>query len=338
MKNKHLLLGLLLISLCIGATDTSNPISCIGEKLGCKTDEMEAYKGMNAVFVTAAKEVTPVLAGPLASLSIISFSANWNSGSPIYELYGVLKDGGFDGYFNFYTFLERVDMYFDQIYKSGEQLEASTAIDAPFDVGFNGITDFTTYDTIFEELNDHSKSITYARVDENEVIYILNVSGDSSGDKDVTQGWYNQSTGDLEIGLMKGHYVVDISSPEYTGCEIVRSFISGNTETHMFTLKLIRNGVGYDHNVTGYGISQGTGSYFLMEMANDTMDFNQANYYLINAEASLADLQAMDDAGSATVPEGDTNNYSTQLGNIVNYVESDLPTANEISVLDIFSF
>ncbi len=92
------------------------------------------------------------------------------------------------------------------------------------------------------------------------------------------------------------------------------------------------------HNVTGYGISQGTDDYFLLKLANDTMVFSQAKYYLMNAEASLADLQAMDDAGSVTVPAGDTKNYNTQLGDIVNYVEGDLPTGSQVLVLDLFSF
>ena len=85
-------------------------------------------------------------------------------------------------------------------------------------------------------------------------------------------------------------------------------------------------------------VSQGTGNYFLIKMANNTMDFNTAVYYLINAEATYEELQAMDDVGSGSIPAGDTSNYGTQLNSITNYVEGDLPTASQILALDLFSF
>ena len=347
MRNKNILFGLFLAYLCIGAGNSSDPIACISEGLGCsKTAELEDYRDFQSVFTTAARETFPIM-GPLASLGgtgVVSAFATWSLGSPIYELYGLLKDDGEPvGYFNLHDCIETMDMYFEQIYQDGQVLDAPAAFNAPFDVGFNDNTELTTYNVLCDSQDSQSHVVTYAKVYANDVIYFLNTSHNystenSSGTKGVIQGWYDQGTGDIEIGLLTGNYVIDDSTYQCTGWEIVRAFVSGNTETHEFSLKLIRNGVGYDHNIAGYGLSRGEENYFLLKMANDSMDFAQAKYYVIDSETTEAELQALDDNGYATVPSGDTENYNTHLEDITNYIEGDLPTATAIQALDLFSF
>lgn len=306
--------------------------------LCCKNEDNSAsklpgYSNFENVFTNAAKEVAPYFT---ASTS----RANWHLGSPIYELYGVLNDGEQVGYFNLYSTLESAETYFKMLSEGGTSMTAATK-NSPYDFGYNGNASLSTYDTFYEYEGTGNHVFTYAMVDDNDVIYMLNTSHNTTsstiGNKTIMQGKYDQTSGDLELHMLMGNYVDYSSDPQYNGWELVRAYVSGNTNTHTFTLKIIRNGTGYDHNMTGYGVSQGASNYFLIKLANNSMDFTNPVYYSINGSANETELQALSDTGSATASgAGDASGYDSSLP--ANFTTSDLLSGTEIEALDIFTF
>jgi hypothetical protein len=72
--------------------------------------------------------------------------------------------------------------------------------------------------------------------------------------------------------------------------------------------------------------------YFLMNLANNSMDFSTAMYYEFAAENTLAELQAMDSTGSADVSP---NTAAYVAGLPTNYTSDDLPTTAEAEALDV---
>lgn len=305
--------------------------------VGCKNDDststLTGYSGFENAFSEAAKDVAPYF-------TAASSRATWNLGSPIYELYGVLNDGEQVGYFNLYSAMEAAEVYFKMLAEGGTSITAATK-DSPYDFGYNGNADLSTYDTFHEYESTNNHVVTYARVDANDVIYMLNTSHNTSsstiGNKTLIQGKYDQTSGELELNMLMGNYVDYSSDPQYNGWEIVRAYVSGNTNTHTFSLKIVRNGTGYDHNLTGYGVSQGASNYFLIKLANNSMDFGTAVYYSISATATETELQALSDTGSATAAvAGDASSYDSSLP--VNFTSGSIPSGSEMEALDIFTF
>ncbi len=152
--------------------------------------------------------------------------------------------------------------------------------------------------------------------------------------KTVVQGWYDQATQDVTIGMFFANYLDsdDVDPGDPTGWEIVKAYVSGNMESHTFKLKVIRDGTGYDHNIVGYGVSEGEGNYFLMQIANAALEFTDAKYYEFAADATLEELQAMDAAGFDTVP-ANTTAYEDNLP--TNYPADELLSQAEMEALDV---
>jgi hypothetical protein len=295
------------------------------------------------LFYQAVKKVAPTFTASASGSMSSRATTAWDWGDPIYELYGILVDveTGWDGYFNLYDVMRGADEYFTQVDEGGTKITEQT-IDAPVDVGFNGDAALTSYDTYYgydgadHSEGDQNKTQTFARVDENDVVYILH-TGHNENDglsKTVVQGRYDLVSGDVKIGLFFANYLdpADLETGETAGWEIVKAYISGNTENHTFSLKVIRDGTGYDHNVVGYGVSEGSGNYFLMQIANGSLDFTGTKYYEFAADADLSDIQAMDAAGSDTVP-ANTTEYADDLPD--SFIPADLPTEAEVEALTV---
>ncbi len=280
------------------------------------------FEGLEDVFYDAAKNVLPTFKSD-KGIHSKAVSA-WDWGDPIYELYGILVDGDWDGYFNVYDVLKTADERFNELSQSGSNIPQQP-VKAPLDVGFNDETDLITYNTYYEYSNNDNENQTFGYVGENDVVYMLHTGKRGDTEKWIVQGWYDEGTKEVAIGMF---FANDVDGD----WEIVRGFIEGNTEDNEFAIKVIRDGYAYDHNITGYGKSKGSDNYFLMKIANETLDFSNAVYYTMDAEASIADLQAMDPAGSSS-PVDDSKDYDDKLPDA--YDSDVLPTQSEVEDLDM---
>ena len=239
------------------------------------------------------------------------------------------ESGDRSGYFNMYDLMAVADSYFSELDTSGTAITLQS-IDLPagMDCGYSSQYDlYHTYDG--DANGDGSSSKTYGRVNGDEYSMLV-VNRNTNGGEDsnsVIQGTYNDSTNEIDITMI---YVNTVDS----AYEKVRANVTGNTETYQFTLKLIRDGSGYDNNIIGYGISSGTGK-FLLKMAN-SISMDGARFYEFDASSlDETSLRAMDDAGSATDP-GNTG-YGTNIAAITPFTATDLPTDAQLSGLNIYS-
>lgn len=274
------------------------------------------------MFVDALKAVAPVFS------SSSSRTVTWDNGFPLYELYGILtteEDVG--GYFNLYGLMDTADMYFSELSNGAEEIDLqSISLPSGFETGIaDADKQYNLYNDYDGEAlsNEEKWSKTFARID-GDNYYMLVVARNQNGTEDsnsVVQGKYNESTGDIDIEMIYNNKVDN-------SFEKTRARVTGNTETHQFSLKAIRS-AGYSNNIIGYGISQGTGS-FLMKMAQSA-DISAGKYYAFDA-ANLTStaLQAMDDAGSDTDPGNTT--YTDELEGITAFTTSDVPTDTEADI------
>lgn len=140
----------------------------------------------------------------------------------------------------------------------------------------------------------------------------------------MIQGTYNESTGAVSLEVFMANYVSPSAGTE--GWETVKAYVGGNTVTHTFTVNIVRNGSVYDHQITGHGVSQGTGYFLLKIEDNELLNDGQDNFYVINATDTAAALAAKDTAK----PSGDTT--ASAAGDTSGYAAS-LPAAFDYSVL-----
>lgn len=137
----------------------------------------------------------------------------------------------------------------------------------------------------------------------------------------ILQGTRTASTGDLNIRLI--HLV------EYTDSGfVVRIEVVGNETTHAVqSLRLFKHFHGSSAgfvSIVGAGVTQGTGQYFLIKTTTDS-SITPA-YYCIEAGATEADLLAMDQAGSPTVPT-ECLAYEATVEEITPLEALDVPTS-----------
>ncbi|MBF0443767.1 MAG: hypothetical protein HQK54_17800 [Oligoflexales bacterium] len=85
----------------------------------------------------------------------------------------------------------------------------------------------------------------------------------------------------------------------------VRLYLSGNIETHLFTLKLTKTGGTMGTSIGAYGYAAGDGKYFLFQVKQGSVGsttVTDGGYYCFKSNVTLAEVKAMDSSGSATVP------------------------------------
>ena len=98
--------------------------------------------------------------------------------------------------------MQAADSGFANIEQAGTAITAQ-AIDATVDVGFNGNAEKTTYDTYAGRTDDLYQTKTFGRVDESNVVYMLHTDAQQAEgkSKSVVQGWHDQTTGDVAVGV-----------------------------------------------------------------------------------------------------------------------------------------
>ena len=235
-----------------------------------------------SIFTDATENVLPLFteAGSSGAAGAVknSFSiipgppsyATWYWGSPIFEFYSMFADDNPGAYFNLYDELEWADGRFSDAISSGSDIAAAEVL-APWEVGFNtGDAGLRTYNRLHTYNDSGYQSKTYGRR-EGTLVCMLNWTeidrwaegGEKS--KSIIQAVYDESTGDLKLGMFMANHVEE-TIPYW---EIVRAYAEGNTGTNLFTLKIIRDGYGYDHNLIGRGKARGAGNYFLLKLRNN---------------------------------------------------------------------
>ncbi|MFW6365850.1 MAG: hypothetical protein ACOC2H_05170 [Spirochaetota bacterium] len=295
--------------------------------IACDDDSDDSGSGGKTytVFYDAAKNVLPAYTD--------ASRANWSLGSPIYELYGILEDDeDVDvGYFNIYDSLKTADERFTEAMANG-----STITDDDFELDYehSHVLGSTEYSIYHQYTDGGYSSETYVHQD-GSYMSMLNILVNNTGDensKSFVEGRYDESTGDVMIEIFMANKIDEGSN---TGWELVRAYFEGNTENHTFTLKVVRGGTGYDHNVLGSGVSQGDG-YFLLNLANDSVELTgTARFYTIDADATVDELKALDDEGFETADAaGDTEDHAS--GFLAPFTVSDLPAGQtEAESLDL---
>ncbi len=282
------------------------------------------------LILTAVQDVAPSFSAAV-SRADSSKAATWALGSPIYELYGVLNAAGTPvGYFNLYDLMASADDYFTALSTTSTAITLQQ-VDPPAGVELGFAAADSQYNMYNEYEGEGNSVKTYGRVDGTTYYMLVSAQHTATAEnsKQVIQGKYDSDTGVLDIRMF---YANEVSSAWEKGY----AFVSGDDDDHQFTLKVIRDGTGYDHNMIGYGISQGTG-YFLMKLANNTMDMAAAAYFEFNAASlTLTALQAMDDAGSAAVP-ANTTTHGTAIEGITPLASDSLPTEAELDALNVFT-
>lgn len=306
--------------------------------LGCDnslTSELPSLP--DNLFYNAVKDAAPDFSGSTTSTTAARAVTSWDWGDPIYELYGILVDteSGWDGYFNIYDVMRVAEQFFSGLTDDGTPISLQ-AVQSVVDVGFNDLTEKIKYDMVFEgTYTEDAFALDYrvfGRVDEADVAYMLSTAEFNTGEKNIIQAWYDQGTGDLAIGMFYANHT-EATEMDPAGWEIVKAHITGNTQTQTFSLKVIRDGNGYDHNIVGYGISEGEGNHFLMQIANNSLSFAGAKYYEFAADLTVDEIKLMDASGLDTVPSN-TADYADDLPTA--YPETELAAVRDgIDSLDV---
>jgi len=317
MKKSLISTLIILLVLLVSLTTITG---CAGSTTAAITDDL---------ILNAVKEVAPLFE------TTASRAATWDNGGPIYELYGVLKGDGMPvGYFNLYGLMADADDYFTDLATDStaitlQQVDPPTGVTLGHTAANSQYNLYRSYEGTGTDAGKSSK--TYGRVDGTKFYMLVAMQNTAAGEnsKHVIQGVYDETSGDIDIRMF-------YANKPTGGWEKGYAFVSGNTATHQFTLRVLRDGFAYDHNMVGYGLSQGTG-YFLMKLANNAMVMTNAAYYEFNAASlGITALQAMDDAGSATVP-ANTTDYETALNAVTPLESSSLPDNTALEALNVFT-
>ena len=140
--------------------------------------------------------------------------------------------------------------------------------------------------------------------------------------ENVIQGHYDSSTHDLDVRFTQ---VVTHNQSHFSR----RTSVSGNAQTHSFTIRTTMGNLDNDSNVqsmVGQGISQGAGNYFLFKYrtGNDTTN---DKYLCIPGEATLSTLLAMFTANNNGKDTVDSNcaSYKDDVDALEFFVWNDMP-------------
>ena len=305
-------------------------LSFTGCDLSGSDDDDEGGGGTTySVLYDAAKEILPSYGGAAASALSKSFTpkATWSLGNAIYELYGVLEDDTSlqIGYFNIYDTLRNADERFTSVMNYGNNIQ-EVSQEGP-QMKTLTAKNYNRYQKYTDDASGYSAQ-TFAKQDGTQISFLYAITQDGKN-KSVIQAEFDETTKNVKFEIFMANYA------DNTAWETVRVYAEGNTDTHIFRVKIIRNGYGYDHNILGAGVSQGTG-YFLLKLANNSMDIATAKYYKIDSGATTDSLKLLDDAGYADAASagGDPDGHDTTLGTLTAYTSSDLP-ADDDAVLAI---
>jgi len=279
-------------------------------------------------FFTSAKQTTPVITASGTSSIYTNTTATWDFGNVMYEIFNSLQDftpivndpggsGPTIGLDNIYKVLYQTSSFYTEE-KAKCKTITEAAITSPFDFG-----NTDTYNcAINDKTEKHGTAIkedATTGIKKAILSWHVNNSNDELG---VIQGTYNSKTGDVDIDIAT---YVNYSGYSSEGAFSLRSKITGNEKTHLFTLKIMKySDGGYNITLVGYGISKGAGNHFLFKASDSSSVADK--YYCFQADATEDELKAMSDGGSATVPTACAT-YQPNVEALSPFGAADLPHA-----------
>lgn len=264
------------------------------------------------IFYTSARNVAPtVTASANANVALKSQTIKTiDPGSIMSSIYYMIQDYQYprdEGVIDMHN-IYKVLYTASQIYSNaGENCNVITEkeVASPFNLG---ITD--TYDCAGNE-GTMSDSYAYGyaiRTASDDTIHILLTFRWAGNEHGALQGSYNQTTGDLDIGLVE---LVDHDQSRF----YIRSRIAGNEGTHAFTISMITGSIAdtTDYvSIVGKGISKGTGNYFLFRVKDNSIN---GNYFCVPADPTESDLETLSnqDPSGATDVDSNCTDYKTDV-------------------------
>ncbi len=280
------------------------------------------------LFTTAEKASPVVKPSSTASVS----SANWTMGHTLFEIYQLIQEynnetdnGVIDGS-NMHKALYEANNYVTDALRGcledGTHGITEQSITSPFDFGTDSLTQtyncaYTTTETGTPKSGGETNYIKSYAVKYSGGVYDMLMgwyaSSATQDSPSATQLQYNTITNDI---IVNNAYFVNYTSGSMApGSYNVRIYINGNTETHLFSLKLLKAG-GNNPSIAGYGYSEGANKYYLFKVID--MNDSTGKYFCIPSNATEDTLRAMEDAGDpgyltncADLVAGLPTNYKT---------------------------
>lgn len=318
MKNLNSIIGAVLtfFIICLAtvgmiflaACGSTNGISTVGNP------DYELPEGKKA-FYSAAMNVAPVIEA--TTLSEAALTTAFESGNPIYEVFNAFReyldsrDSGVIDSSNIYKLLFDAAIVYDMAITEVTALATPTAIPSPFDFGNTPPT--------YTDASDN-----YAMLRNGDTIHaLLTWTWDESPTMSygIIEGNFNDTTGNVTLDMV---YLVDYplsDEPDYC----LRTHISGNEDTHQFTMKAAKYNIGTDSyavSMIGTGISQSNNvdDHFLLKIIdNDNLaGYSGGRYYKFSAGADETELRAHPIDGYASGEFTDPNNYASIITEIAN--------------------
>jgi len=260
-------------------------------------------------FQNKAEQTMAVLSSKATAFSIKTDVAApaFTNGNVKYEIYKLFSDyngeGKTIGVQNMYNNINTAESYLSDLQCAND---VNKVVTSPYDFG---------YQTETYECGDNSSTdrIAYMAWTKNEtslkglIVSTGPVTALTGAESLVMQGNYTSTTNEIVLNTF---CYVDYTSEVYTGSNlgkfISRMDLTGNTDTHTFTIKAIdRNpetggeGLdGYALDMVGKGVSQGAGQFFLLKAKDNGNVVNGGAgpipmYFCIPASATKDMMEAL---------------------------------------------
>lgn len=297
---------------------------------GSKSPTGPSAAGGNVLFYSQAKSVAPVFipgarTGALRAAGPLEVSPGWENGNPVYMLYDLLRnfehpadEGRIDSHNLYKVLFDAGLMYASGATSPQNRSFAATSVASTFDFG----TAPGAYTSGGAKQETGSNNVVYSkswayRVDGTRTSALLTWIYDISPthqERGVTEATFDETTGEIELNMAN---FVWYSDTEWFS---IRTWVTGNTFTHAFTLKGLNRGrsaYGESHaSFAGGGVSRGAGEYFLFDVhvVNNGTD-EGVFHYKVPADAGEDSLRTLAATG---IPGGfdegnDPRNYRARV-------------------------
>lgn len=301
--------------------DSSSGGSSSGDSSSSDDSNTFSLPDGERAFYDAVMNITPVISATSSENSSLITSRHvttgWVWGNPTYEIFNAFReyefprDEGVIDTSNVYKLLFEANHSYDDAVREVVELPELTVIDSPFDFG------------AVSRSYTHASS-EYALSEDGDTVYALLTwiwDEDPKFSYGVFEGSFDTITGDVEVDMV---YLVDYppgGNPEgEDGDYCLRTYISGNEDTHFFTLRTSKVGTGdsyYAISMIGTGISRSDNAddYFLMKIIdNDNLSgYPDGRYFKFPASADEGDLIGYSVFGYTLGEIDDPDNYAEIL-------------------------
>lgn len=299
---------------------------------------------LDTALYNATLEVAPSFTPATdASVSKSPTKEEWQSGSPLYELFYLLRDfnpetdnGVIDTSNLYKTMWESKNFVSSAKWRCGSIVEQ--VISPPFDFGNEDASFNCAYNDVGRE-DGYDFGGAMKEVDANGVMiepidYFKTSYVEQQGlfgfvwvdlaranphyEYGSLEGSVNTETGDLSVDIAVWVDYDDVDDYCY------RNDIDGNSETNEFTLRSAKgNGSGNSqaYSVVGKGISKGEGNYMLFKVNHDG---TTGKYFCIGAEEGEAELKAREEQTGSDTVDANCAEYADAVNDMEHLTADDL--------------